>query len=1107
MKTKTSKRILSMLLAVVMIFAMLPAMAYATTYIKMGEIETVTAQSQDFVPPALGAAVKIPGFTVTRPMDENVSIAPGSPWQKYNDQSESWEQYSKAVFDEGTYRLRIMVSSVCFFDRWTYYALQSNTSLTVNGTPWTAESLDDQYEAAGYGEMIFVSPEMEVVPALDVYDGTAVGCHVVPELGEFTVPLGDYFSFTIAPDDHYELTDPDALKVYVNDVLTTPNGNGVYTVPTEGTDGLNIYVEGDAFTGYSNLMISANGKTVTEKVHVGDTYTFKTLAAFGATVPEGSSFSGWKLGGKTYQPGNTYTVLGTTDIKVEATFAGLYNITVENGRAYADEAHTQPISAAAEDQVIYIVADAAPEGKVFGYWSHQEIATPGGNGWFGNYDSAETTYTVYYSDVVLTPVYETLIDEIVINGMTKPVPGVAIDNSDYTYKWGCSVPSNSGYSLGICYWYDITEGEPEFAMSSGDVFHIGHTYRFKAKITLYGDTILPANAEDISVSLDGIDSENYEYTINEHSTIYEYAIIYFEFTCEREMPVSSYERPVGYGTKSDPFRISTVGKLYWFSAFVNEKVTASDLLIEPETACAILMNDITVNPNLLHTDGTLIGAYGFERWIPIGYYSKYSGTFEGQGYTISGLYFDHGIPYTKYRDIGFVANLDDGGCVRLLTIADSWFATPSAATDFYLGGIAGHVGDGSIVGCSFRGVIKANTDYYLNSVGGIAGVNNGTIDDCWVMGWVKAYSTYGAGGIVGSASGTVKNSLNYAEVINTLPTLTEGGSYSGTGGIVGILREGTVKDCRNSGIIGGNHFVGGIAGQAYGFQSKQTLINRCYNDGDVGGSGIVEWLGDSTLNSATANGYVAVNNCYNKGSVIYGICEYANGGGNAVSYCHNVGIFTQQPILGGAAPDSDIVIERCFYKANGEIDSISGTAYKTVEEFADGTVLTLMDNGNWEQGNSYPILGEIKYVTVSGKVTSFNSDTDAITIELYAQGSASADYTVTVKGNTAEYSIESVAEGTYTMKVRKNHHVTREYTVAVGGNVTQNVKICLPGDVTGDGKVNIADTARVYAHVKKSTPITDEYTLTCADVTDDGEVNINDTAKLYTDVKQAGLLR
>ena len=97
-------------------------------------------------------------------------------------------------------------------------------------------------------------------------------------------------------------------------------------------------------------------------------------------------------------------------------------------------------------------------------------------------------------------------------------------------------------------------------------------------------------------------------------------------------------------------------------------------------------------------------------------------------------------------------------------------------------------------------------------------------------------------------------------------------------------------------------------------------------------------------------------------------------------------------------------------------------------------------------------------VSLSGTVTSFGSETDDITIELYAEGSTSADYTVTVKGNTAAYSIKGVAAGTYTLRAVKNSHVTREYTVVVGtDDVTQDVKIYLFGDANLDNKVDSVD--------------------------------------------------
>ena len=105
------------------------------------------------------------------------------------------------------------------------------------------------------------------------------------------------------------------------------------------------------------------------------------------------------------------------------------------------------------------------------------------------------------------------------------------------------------------------------------------------------------------------------------------------------------------------------------------------------------------------------------------------------------------------------------------------------------------------------------------------------------------------------------------------------------------------------------------------------------------------------------------------------------------------------------------------------------------------------------------------------------------------------------------YFFPAVAAGTYTLRVMKKDHVTRKYTVTVGSTVViQDVKIHLKGDIDGNGKVNVGDTAKVYAHVKNSTPITDAYLLLCADVSGDGKVNVGDTAKIYAHVKGSTLL-
>ena len=92
------------------------------------------------------------------------------------------------------------------------------------------------------------------------------------------------------------------------------------------------------------------------------------------------------------------------------------------------------------------------------------------------------------------------------------------------------------------------------------------------------------------------------------------------------------------------------------------------------------------------------------------------------------------------------------------------------------------------------------------------------------------------------------------------------------------------------------------------------------------------------------------------------------------------------------------------------------------------------------------------------------------------------------------------------MKVMKQNHVAREYTVIVGTNpVVQDVEIWLLGDVTGDGKVNAKDHSRLYAHINK-TNLLEGYALLCADVTGDGKVNAKDHSRLYAHISKTNPL-
>ena len=145
-------------------------------------------------------------------------------------------------------------------------------------------------------------------------------------------------------------------------------------------------------------------------------------------------------------------------------------------------------------------------------------------------------------------------------------------------------------------------------------------------------------------------------------------------------------------------------------------------------------------------------------------------------------------------------------------------------------------------------------------------------------------------------------------------------------------------------------------------------------------------------------------------------------------------------------------------------------------------------------------------VTVSGTATSFNSSTDDVTIQLIESGASEAAYETIVKGNTASYSIAGVAPGTYTMKVMKQNHVTREYTVTVGAeNVTQDVEIWLLGDVNGDGTINVKDKKLIFNHLNDPSGALTGYALDVGDVNRDGTINVKDKKLIFNHLKGTSL--
>ena len=145
-------------------------------------------------------------------------------------------------------------------------------------------------------------------------------------------------------------------------------------------------------------------------------------------------------------------------------------------------------------------------------------------------------------------------------------------------------------------------------------------------------------------------------------------------------------------TKSNGcYQISTAEELYGFAEIVNGK----DETAKDESACGKLLKDIVVNTGVLDSEGYLNdeNAANFVPWNPI---DRFSGTFDGNGHVIAGLYRDVSDE-ADARDVGFIRNLvatpDGKTVIKNLGIVDSYFAVRSLYAGEIVGIFAANVVD------------------------------------------------------------------------------------------------------------------------------------------------------------------------------------------------------------------------------------------------------------------------------------------------------------------------------------------------------------------------------------------------------------------------------
>ena len=216
----------------------------------------------------------------------------------------------------------------------------------------------------------------------------------------------------------------------------------------------------------------------------------------------------------------------------------------------------------------------------------------------------------------------------------------------------------------------------------------------------------------------------------------------------------------GDGSVENPYQITSAAELYWFAGLVNGTLTDGT---QNNSACAKLMNDITVNDNLLknitykkdesgNPTNEVTNGENFISWTPIGANgSAYQGTFDGNGQTISGLFFNDS---TKDY-VGLFANIYEA-TIRNVGVVDSYFFG-----EYYVGGVCAFGVDGTITGSYNTGGVSGNGD-----VGGVCGVGiRGTITDSYNTGSVSGEMS--VGGVCGEISDITITNCYYLKAEGT----------------------------------------------------------------------------------------------------------------------------------------------------------------------------------------------------------------------------------------------------------------------------------------------------------------------------------------------------
>ncbi len=291
------------------------------------------------------------------------------------------------------------------------------------------------------------------------------------------------------------------------------------------------------------------------------------------------------------------------------------------------------------------------------------------------------------------------------------------------------------------------------------------------------------------------------------------------------------------GTSAKPSGSGTASSPYKIGTAAELSWFAQQVNSGKCSACAVLTADIDLNG---------------KPWTPIankGLNNGYTGTFDGQNHIIHGLYL---TASDANQRLGLFGTVDRSGVVKNLNAAGTALISNREGT-----GLIAGVSSGTIYNCGASVFLRADekaptTANSAAYAGGIVGkVSEGYVENCRTWGLFAAFERCAVlsrlGGIVGAldcyaenAGGMVRYCRNSIALesctLNTYKIGEISVTGSAIGGIVGSVSTiGKVRECVNDAPVTGESNIGGIVGAASPNEGGIISIAYVENNGAVTG--------------------------------------------------------------------------------------------------------------------------------------------------------------------------------------------------------------------------------------------------------------------------------